>query len=92
MTKSDKACIKKPKINKVRKNSIKISIWKFIDQRDLDNRRDGDIPNLTGIYFKSKKEVLEWKKELISGGKLWNLWALADFKLFKIDMYFKESK
>jgi len=92
MTKSDKTCIKKPKINKVQKNTIKINIWKFIDQRDLDSRKFGDIPNLTGIYFKSKKEAIEWKKELIKDGKLWNLWNLPDVKLFKIDINFKESK
>ena len=58
MTKID---VKKPKINKTRKNTIKISIWKFIDKPHSEcdtliyRQKKGTIPNLTGIYFTSKK-------------------------------------
>lgn len=91
MAKLDKTCVKKLKI-KVKKNSVKISIWKFIDQCDLDHcslinhRKISTIPNLTGFYFKSKKAAIEWKEKLAKEGKMW------DCRLFKINMYFKESK
>ena len=83
---------KKHKVNKVRKNTDKISIWKFIDKpTDKFNtlayhRKMGTIPNFTGIYFRSKKEALEWKEKFIKERKMW------ECSLFKIDMYFKESK
>ena len=77
---------------KRRKNTVKISIWKFIDKPHdeydtiISHQKRGTIPNLTGIYFQSKKEAIEWKEKLTKERKMW------DCKLFKIDMYFKECK
>ena len=69
--------VKKPKINKSRKNTIKISIWKFLDKPNSESdtliyrQKKGTIPNLTGIYFMSKKEALLWKEELTKTRKMW---------------------